>query len=475
MKIRRYLIPVLLSTGALTTLHGQNYSAIHGSNYSGSLGVYNNPSSILNSPYKWDLTILAMQFTTISNSVRGNNFPLYFLPSAKLDVANGNFARKADISSNIRLLNGRFLLNQRHAFAFGLNMRQSLQGSTSPVNYNDSVAGPRTFLYFNEQNRVVSMNMISSAWLELYGSYAFTLWDQEASRLNVGGSIKVLRGLSGAYARLNNVGIERDVSEPDLLAYKITGGNATYGYSATHNAGDEFDPSLLVSRSQAGLSLDFGIEYIVKTQAVTTVYDEDAINEYEWKIGLSMLDVGLNRFKYGGQSRSVSALKNDISGEVLAQKFTSIDNLVEFNDSLTTIVDRSEPIAGDFNIFTPARVVLNIDRYISGNFYVNGELSVNLLTGGKRLALQESKLITVTPRWESRKFGFYFPVQVTRHGNFWLGAAIKAGPVLLGTHNLLNAFLGDQKLSGGGYLAITIRPLEFIRDPKAKQYECPTY
>lgn len=474
MKIRQYLIPVLLSLSAATTTHAQNYSAIHGSNYSGSLGVYNNPSSIVNSPYKWDLTILGTGYTTISNALKGKNFPLYLSPSANFDVANGNFARKADINTNLRLLNGRFSINRNHAIAFGLNIRQSTQAATSPINYNDSVAGPRTFLFYNEQNRIISMNMISSAWMELYGSYAFTLWDQEASRLNVGGSIKILRGLSGAHAKLDNVRIERE-EQPGELSYKISGGRATYGYSATHGAGDSFEPSEMFSKSQAGLSLDLGIEYIVKTQAVSTVYDDESINDYEWKIGLSLLDVGLNRFVYGGQSRSVASLKNDISGSVLADKFTSIDNLAEFNDSLATIVDQSTPMLGNFNIYTPARAVINIDKYMWGNFYLNGELSVNLLAGGKRLAVQESKLLTITPRWENRKFGFYFPVQVTRQGNFWIGAAVKAGPVLFGTHNLLNALLSNKNLSGGAYLAFTIRPLELMRDGKSKQYDCPSY
>lgn len=475
MKIRQYFIPVLLLLNAVNALQAQNYSAIHGSNYSGSLGVYNNPSSILSSPYKWDFALLGLQFQTITNAIKGQNFPLYLSPSASFDVANGNFARKADINTNIRLLNGRYAINRNQAIAFGLNFRQSTQAFTSPINYNDSVAGPRTFLFYNEQNRLVNLNMISSAWMELYGSYAFTLWDQAASRLNVGASIKILKGLSGAHARLTNIGIERDLQRPDELSYKITGGSALYGYSVGHGAGDSFEPSDMFSKSQAGLSIDMGVEYMVKTQAVSTVYDEETGSDYDWKIGLSLLDVGLNRFVYGGESRSVSALKNDISGDVLSQKFTSIDDLAEFNDSLATIVERSQPLSGPFNIYTPARAVVNVDRYMWGNFYLNGELSVNLLSNGKRLSVQESKLITITPRWENRKFGFYFPVQVTRHGNLWLGAAVKAGPVLFGTHNLLNAFLGNQNVSGGGYLAITIRPLEFMRDAGSKQYDCPTY
>ncbi|MBC7423753.1 MAG: hypothetical protein H7334_09900, partial [Ferruginibacter sp.] len=37
-------------------LAAQNYHAINGSSYAGSLGVGNNPASIVHVPYAWDVT-----------------------------------------------------------------------------------------------------------------------------------------------------------------------------------------------------------------------------------------------------------------------------------------------------------------------------------------------------------------------------------------------------------------------------------
>jgi hypothetical protein len=103
-------------------------------------------------------------------------------------------------------------------------------------------------------------------------------------------------------------------------------------------------------------------------------------------------------------------------------------------------------------------------------------LSINLAKGnGKNLAVGSARLLTITPRWETRKFGAYLPIQYNRHGNLWIGGAIKAGPVLLGTHNLLNAFSKNKYLGGGAYLAIIIHPVNFIRDARSRQYECPEY
>jgi len=103
-------------------------------------------------------------------------------------------------------------------------------------------------------------------------------------------------------------------------------------------------------------------------------------------------------------------------------------------------------------------------------------LSVNLLPVGKNsYALKETKFLTVTPRWETRKLGFFMPVQFNRHGNFWIGGAVKAGPLLLGTHNLLNLFSKNKFLGSGAYIALTVRPFEMNRDRSGRQYECPSY
>lgn len=456
-------------------LYAQNYSAIHGSNYSGSLGVYNNPSSIVVSPFKWDLTLGAFQFQTITNALKGPNFPFNLSSNATFFTANGNFPRMADVNFNMRLLNGRYSIDNKQAFAFGLNIRGYTLANTGKLNYTDSIQGPRSFLFLNEANRVLDLNSSGSTWLEVYGSYALTVVDGETGRLNAGASIKLMRGMGGAFVKMNNVGVVREELN-DQAIYKIAQGDARYGYSSNFVDGSSFQAGDLFSGSKTGFAIDLGVQYLVRSQAVGSIYDEVDENDYEWKIGFSLLDLGWNNFNYGPESRAVASLIEDVSSSVLHDKFSRIGDLGSFNDSLSTIVNSAEALTGTFKIFNPARAVLNVDRYISGNVFVNAELSVNLFPGtGNNIAVKEGKLLTVTPRWESRKIGVYAPVQVTRHGNFWIGGAVKLGPLLMGTHNLLNAFSKNKNLSGGGYLALTIRPFHLVKEARNRQYECPDY
>jgi hypothetical protein len=474
MKCRLPLIWIFTLFAGIT--HAQSYNAIHGSDYSGGLGVYNNPSSILSSPYTWDITVIGFQFQTISNVIKGPNFPFSLLPKATFYMANGNFKRYVDVTADLHLLNGRIKLGDNSAIAFGLNIRQNTQGKTTSVNYTDSVKGPRSFLVLNEQNRKIELDVAHSAWLELYGSYAKTIWDQESSRLNGGISLKLSRGMSGAFATARNVGVVSEQNN-DQIIYKIINGDVKYGYSSNYGDGESFNTSGLFSNGKIGFAVDLGAEYIIKSQAVTGAFDEEGMAEYDWKLGFSLLDLGWNTYQYSSESRRAYSLKDDVSSLVLQEKFSTATGISSFNDSVATIVNNFTPLTGNFKVMNPARVVINIDRYISGNVFINGELSVNLVPAGKsNYVLKESKFLTVTPRWETRKLGFFAPVQINRHGNFWIGGALKAGPLLIGTHNLLNVLSKNKFLGSGAYMALTIRPFEsHSSNSRSRQYECPPY
>ncbi len=57
---------------------------------------------------------------------------------------------------------------------------------------------------------------------------------------------------------------------------------------------------------------------------------------------------------------------------------------------------------------------------------------------------------------------------------FWVGTAIKLGPLVVGIHDIdfFNWFnKGDHQLNGGGYVMLSIHP--FGKDKEAA--DCPSY
>jgi hypothetical protein len=470
--------------GFITTasVNAQDYHAIQGSSYAGGLGVHNNPASIVNTPFSWDVTLAGAQLTTSSNTYSIHNYSYLSSPANSLyHIDNGQYARKANIDFNINLLNARITLNRRSSIAFGANIRSYTNLKTSEYNYSDTSHGAADFLKINQGISSVQGKLLSSSWFEGYISYAHTLFDNEFGRLNAGITVRVSRGLCGVYANIDNANFSL-VPQNNTPVNSISSANILYGYSANLDHWQKSNSTSqninqLFANGKGGASFDVGAEYLIKPQGTTSFNDDDAdYYDYDWKIGLSLTDIGANPYKYGTQSRSISSIKTNISGITLDKTFDStVNSVTKFNDSLATLANTGQ-VQGIFTILNPVRLIANIDHYLTGNFYINAELSLNIpLTSLKKTYLQvkELTLLTVTPRWETKRYGFYLPVQFNNQNRFWVGGAVKAGPLLLGFHNLINLFGKTSTQNGGGYIALILRAPKGLNGKTDQRLNCP--
>jgi hypothetical protein len=465
----------------ITQAFAQDYHAVQGSSFAGSLGIGNNPASITSTPYKWDVDILSVQLKTTSNIYTVNNYSL--VSSAKNSTAsanNGDYKRYGDLNFNINLLNARFALDRRHTIAFGANMRGNGCAKTGAYNYNDTLQNTNQFFGINQNNSVLDGSFSGSSWLEAFLTYSQTLLDNNQGRLNGGITVKATRGISGAFAQLSNVTVFQTANGTDTF-YTLKSAAARYGYSYNYDGWQNSKSTTqnlkdFIVNSRGGFSVDLGFEYLIKSQGVSTFYDADNYYDYDWKIGVSLLDWGYNQYKYGNKSRSFISPANSVTDALLNEKFDSVTDYNNFNDSLSTIVNGFSAIAGKFKVQNPTRLVINVDHSLQNDFYINGEVSLNMhpsLIGTSRLHTQELSLVTVTPRWETRRWGIYLPVQYNIEGNFWVGGAFKAGPLLLGIHNWASVFSKHKIQNGGGYLALIIRSPNNLSAKKDKRLDCP--
>jgi len=292
-------------------------------------------------------------------------------------------------------------------------------------------------------------------------------------RLNAGVTVRLSRGVAGAFAKLENIRFA-----PDADGHLLRNATATYGYSSNidrwqkERSGSE-NISDLIAYSDGGMALDFAVEYYIKTQVVPT-WEEDDHFDYNWKIGVSLLDMGLNQYRYGLESRVLRGIKEDITDVVLDDKFKSIKSFGDFNDTLATIVQSMSVPAGKFNVVNPTRLVVNIDRPLPNDLFINGEVSLNLSALFKKYHyVRELNFITVTPRWETKSLGAYLPMQYTSGGKFWIGGAFKAGPLVLGIHNWANLFGKKSMQNGGGYVALFVRAWDMTGTKRDKRLNCP--
>ena len=460
-------------------LRAQDYQAINGSPFAGSMGVANNPATILSTPYPWDITIFSVQLKNTTNAVTFSNFSyLKHGDTLGYQWRPGYLRRYASFNYNVHLLNARFALGRKQAIAFGANLRGYGAARTGNTNYNDTLQDMNQFFNINE-NTTYRAQFVTSSWLELYGTYSRTLWEDSYGRLNAGVTLHAQRGISGAFAQLANGSVNRSVLDT-LTIYSLAAGNAKYGYSANYdywhtNNSTTKNLQDFLGHTRAGAAIDLGVEYLVKTQSVHLYNDDDDYYDYEWKFGASLMDLGANVYQYGTQSRAASNPRSDISDLNLNEKFDYVSSLADFNDSLATIVNTISRLTGKFKIWNPARFILNVDRPLPEHFALNTELTLNLggSNTGQRLFTKEITLLAVTPRWETKTLGGYLPVTVTTDGRVWVGGAAKVGPLLFGVHNWATVFSKTKAQNGGFYLSVVIRPGKGFARTEDKQYSCP--
>lgn len=460
LQFRLFILSILL----YNFLSAQNYQAINGSMYAGSLSAGNNPASIMHVPFMWDVTIFAIQAKHTTNAFKINDLSLFsFSPSnATVSNANGTKQRFLFANQDIRLLNTRIRLNSKSTIAVGANIRNYMYAAVSESNWQDSAFTLADFLSTNNGYIPLSGRAAGTAWAELYGSYARTVIDDGDRLLNAGITVKVNRSLAGGYARADGLRYIQTVDANDRINYLITGGSLQYGYSNNFDFIDSnqsfgSNSKTFFKRTYSTISADIGLEYIQLSNG-----DEDETDEYRYdtKIGISLMDLGSNRYRYSSRSRSAVAGKENISDTVLENKFFNVTDVRSFNDSLATIANSITGISGDFVIYQPTRLVINVDKRLRDDFYLNAELTLPIisLVAKNLLYIKDMNLLAVTPRWETEKWGACMPVLVNVRKQVWVGGAVKAGPVLMGTHNLANIFSKKSMQKGGFYLAVTIRP-----------------
>lgn len=454
--LKNYLfLPFIL---LFNCLMAQNYQAINGSSYAGSLSPGNNPASIVNVPYTWDITPFAVQVKQASNAFVVKNYGLFSSPgNAKIVGQSGTLKRFAYANQNIRLLNTRINLNSKSAIAFGANIRNYFYATTTQTNWQDTLYSLRDFMKLNTGHLPLSGESRATTWAELYASYAQTIIDNGKWILMAGITLKVNRALAGGLANANGLGYVPAPSNEG--GYSLTTGSFQYGYSSNFdnidsNSTGSANRKSFLSHTMSGISVDAGLEFILPSD------DEDNDFAYRTKIGLSLMDVGRNKFRYGYRSSTATEAKPGITDLLLETKFSGIKSVDDFNDSLSSITQSFTKLTGIFNIYQPTRVIINIDQHLAQNFFVNAEITIPVwpIVRKKITSVKDMNLLAITPRWETRSLGVYFPIQLNIQQQLWIGGAFKAGPVLFGTHNLANLFSKNKMQVGGFYLALTIRP-----------------
>ncbi len=446
----------------------QSYNAFNGSAYAGVLSNFINPASAINTPYQWDFSLLGLQTNTsnsgisIANLNRANLTPKnikYIL----YQPTTGSDNRNIDNCSDLHLFNFRYALDELQSVSFGMRVRTCNHIGASPFKYNPTIKDLNSFLSYNADRSKIpfNLNVSNEAWTETDLGYSRILIDNDENRLSVGGTLQILRGLSGVAINMYDITYQ---AEPNRNI--LTSGGITNIYSANYSEMDtQYSTIKNLQRFKAaakfGIGASFGFEYIVKKN----IFDEPfSPQNYYWKFGASIMDIGSNNFNTNRFSFDVNTPKDGLTDTALINRFNSpYDSVSNITNTLWQTFQKGSHLKSTFKMSLPTRLVLTIDKSLGNDLYVNLMGNINFyshdITDIYHVKAVELNRLTLTTRWETEHWGIYLPLEYTERKQVLIGGAVKIGPLVVGLHNLnwLN-HLRLEEFEGGGYLALHFTP-----------------
>jgi hypothetical protein len=103
-----------------------------------------------------------------------------------------------------------------------------------PFQYNDSINSFHSFLIANRTTPYLQGFGTHTGWLEADLNYSQVLMETDHSKLSGGLTLQIMKGISGAYFKLNKISYLESKSATDT-SFFFTGGSAAMAYSANYD------------------------------------------------------------------------------------------------------------------------------------------------------------------------------------------------------------------------------------------------
>lgn len=475
--MKRFYLPASLAILLIFQAKAQDFLGINTSNYAGITGIMLQPASVVDSRYKFDINL-------ISAGVNYTNNYLLVDRSALLKFNNKNFSNyeafkekylseaglapnekaSATINSRIQMpLSFMATLGKKSAIALNMQSRTIVQGRNIPQDlahmaYNGFQFDPLA----NPVLDASGFNLHALNWAEIGLTYGRVIFSNNKHFLKAAFTGKYLAGIASAYVGSNNInfGINPDSS----LNFSTT--RAEYNHSQradfTNSLGTIFkNPDETSFGFDAGLVYEFRgnidrLDKISKDDQVAYLSDRRDANKYMFKVGVSILDVGMFDFTKAGNVNSFSA--NVQNWRVRDEHFSSIK---EFDTALASRVAALPNDPRNYKVHLPTALSIQLDmRFVKGlylNVMAYRPLKLNNDDGYR---FNNYGYYSITPRWEGRRFGVYIPYtfadDIGDYKKNLLGASFRFGPLFIGSSNLGTMAFNKQLRSADIYAGVKL-------------------
>lgn len=447
--------------------HAQDFLGLSTGNFSGISGVMSQPASIVDSRFKFDLNLFSTNVNYSNNYfLLDKNVLLKFNKNGFSDYATfkDRYISEASLGagekvyfniSNRTQLPLSFMASTGKKSAIALNMqfRTMIQGrgisqDLANLAYNDFYHTPLT----NTQIDVSGVNLNSLSWGEIGFTYGRVLYSSGKHFLKGAITGKYLAGLSSI--NLASGDLQMQVNSDSTFNFKTT--DVSYNHNKNADFNNLFEKNFRPNANAFGLDAGLVYEYRGNIDKFKYLKSDDEtsydvlrrdVNKYIFKLGVSLLDVGMFTFDKPDIVNSFSANINN--WDIRNAQFNSI------RDFDTALANRVVPNPNDprsYHVYLPTALSGQLDvKFVKGLFLnIMSYWPVNI---GDKPGERFDKFgyYTITPRFETRHFGIYIPYTVTQRNDFtdykqqMLGATVRLGPLFIGSSNL-GSMLFNSKL-----------------------------
>jgi hypothetical protein len=467
----------------------QDFVGFNQSNYAGVTGIYQQPASIVDGRMKFDMNLIGLNVGFYNNYIGIDRSAF----KREKDVNGKTVMRAFDdtafvdkyLSERINGRNKSIYLTNRIAgpsFMIPLNRKNAIAFSSSVRNYAniDGISPDLAKLAYEEfkypslwvtnlKNKNLSIQEMT--WAEYGLTYAHVFKEDNEHYFKGGATVKLLQGIQSAYMFVKD--LEYNFQTDTTLS--IFQSEVNYGHSdnltfkdlkvGESNTGTKvFD----YSQSYPGIGFDFGVVYEWRPDYMKYKYNMDGEkdlwrkdkNKYKLKVGISVTDLGSIKFKKGSTS-------GDFRADVGFWNLKPIDpeSVGEFDDTLKgRFVSTNSKSYYRMNL--PTAISAQIDYQIWKDVYVNLTPFIAFQFKNNDTKVHDFSSITVTPRWDHQWFGVFLPVQYNFLDGFRAGAAVRLGPIVVGSSNLA-PLVGQKTIYGADIYAMLKVPIPYGR-PKDK-------
>jgi hypothetical protein len=440
---------------------GQSMLGVVSSNYAGVYGINLNPAGMVISRLYMDFSLLSAQSSMGNNYAymeRRDYLDYIFHGTIPLYYTSENEERNFAIYRDPNTYKGHFdqwisgpgamIVDGKHAYGITTGFRTNFSFHNLP---NDM----GLFLYeaidYNVQHGITyshsdKIQVGSLAWFELGLSYACNFRRHNWESWSAGITLKPLFGSMATYTSIENLTYQVH-NDDSASVYNST---FNYGFAIPINYDNNYFPQAPLIRG-FGWGLNLGVVYTKTTKGHSTVHYRRLCDQkyeaYNYKIGISLLDLGYIKFKKDAIQTSFintntewykpyDTLPNGSVNEINAK----IDSY--FLENAQEVVRNKQ-----FTMNIPPALSFQYDYAIKDYLFLNTTVIWGFNIG--KAYIKRASILAFAPRFETPRVEVSIPISIYEWEwtNPRIGLSFRYGNVFFG-FDKINTLIGLDDFSG---------------------------